>query len=71
MDNGNVTQTIKKYQSRLDYSENKSRKLISKALNNVACHIKNFQEHTPTGYYTCSAQIIAGVLNPPKFDLKS
>ena len=70
-DKGNINQTIKKYQSRLDYGENKSRKLISKALNNVTCHIKNFQEHTPTGYYTCSAQIIGGMLIPPKFDLKS
>jgi len=68
---GDIAQTIKNYQSRLDYGENKSRKLIKKALDNIACHIKNFQEHTPTGYYTCSAQIIGGMEIAPTFDLKA
>jgi len=69
-DGGDISQTIKNYHGRLDYRENKSKKLRLEALENVACHFKNYNALVPIDYYTPSAQIIAGSLKPPKINLK-
>ena len=72
LNNGeNVNITLKKYRDKLESGEKKSKKLIRKALENVACHFKNFRKDMPVSYYIPSAQVIMGLSSLPRIDLKT
>ena len=63
-----IEHTLQKYRDKLESGDRMSKKLISKALENVACHFKNFKKNMPISYYIPSAQVIMGLSALPPID---
>ena len=67
----NIEHTLEKYRSELESGDRKSKKLITRALENVACRFKNFKQDMPISYYIPSAQVIMGLSALPPIDPKT
>ena len=66
-----IEHTLQKYRDQLESGDRVSNSLISKALENVACHFKNFKKNMPISYYIPSAQVIMGLSALPPIDSKT